>query len=327
MARITIIALGGTISMKQGAGGGIVPALDADALVAGVPGLADVAEIETRSPLQLPSASLDFGHVDLVAREIRAAAQRGANGVVVVQGTDTIEETAFLLDHMDFGAIAVVVTGAMRGAAAAGADGPANLLASAQVAASPLARELGVLVVLEDTVHAARLVRKGNTGLVSSFTSQPFGPVGFVVEGVFTPRMRPVREPLPAFGLHLPAPEVAVAGTGLGDDGRLLEALPRLGYRGAVLVAMGAGHMPAAAVERVAALIEAMPVVLASRVADGPVLARTYGFAGSERDLLARGAIRSGWLGPTRSRLLLILALMAGEDREGIARIFARYAP
>lgn len=326
-AKITIIALGGTISMKPGPTGGIVPALDADDLVAGVPGLAEVAEIETRSPMQLPSPSLTFEHLGRVAEEIRLAATRGADGVVIVQGTDTIEETAFLLDHVDTGGIAVVVTGAMRGAAAAGADGPANLLASVQVAASPRARDLGVLVVLEDTVHAARFVRKGNTGLVSSFVSAPFGPVGFVVEGRFSQRMRPVREALPELRLQSPAPAVAMIGTGLDDDGKVLTALAQLGYRGAVLIGMGAGHMPEATLQRISALVEAMPVVLASRVMDGPILAETYGFPGSERDLITRGVLRAGWLGPARARLLLMLALIAGEDRQGIARIFSAYAP
>lgn len=322
--KISIITLGGTISMKPGPGGGIVPALSADELVETVPGLAEVGEIETRSPLQLPSPSLTLEHLDLVANEIRSAAARGSDGVVIVQGTDTIEETAFLLDHLELGEIAVVVTGAMRGATAAGADGPANLLASAQVAAASAARDLGVLVVMEDTVHAARFVRKGNTGLVSSFTSSPFGPVGFVIEGEFSPRMRPVRHGTRYFQLRFPAPRVSLVPSGLGDDGLLLESLPGV-LDGAVIVGMGAGHMPEAALQRIDMLVEAMPVVLASRVSDGPVFRNTYGFPGSERDLIARGLIPSGWLGATRSRLLLILALMTGEGREGVARTFSEH--
>jgi L-asparaginase len=98
----------------------------------------------------------------------------------------------------------------------------------------------------------------------------------------------------------------------LGDDGRLLRALPTLGYRGAVIEGMGAGHLPAQLAAQVSELAAAMPVVLASRVAAGPVFQRTYGFPGSEMDLIARGAIAGGYLAGGKACLLLRLLLAAG---------------
>lgn len=323
--RVLVLALGGTIAMTGGAAGGIAPSLTASDLLAAVPGLEAVARVEARSPLRLPGASLTLGMLGQVARMLRAAAADGVQGAVVVQGTDTIEETAFVLDCLIGRALPVVVTGAMRGPEAPGADGPANLLAAVTVAAAPAARGLGTLVVLADTVHAAALVRKGHSLLPSAFTSAPFGPLGHVVEGTLRLGLVPARAEAPGLPLPQdPAPPVALLQVGLGEDGRTLPGLPALGYRGAVLAAMGAGHVPEPMVAPLEALARHMPVVLCSRVAEGPVLAQTYGFAGSERDLRRRGLIGGGALGPLKARLLLQLALAAGE---GPAAIAARVAP
>jgi L-asparaginase len=193
--RLLFLSLGGTITMVQGTEAGITPKLGAAELVASVPALAGVAEIEMESPFRLASPSLDPANLVEVARRIETAFAAGCDGAVVIQGTDTIEESAFLLDLLVGGDKPVVVTGAMRGADAPGAEGPANLLASAQVAASADARGLGTLVVLNDTIHAARWVQKAHTALPSAFASPMAGPIGVVAEGrarIFT---RPARKP------------------------------------------------------------------------------------------------------------------------------------
>ncbi|RYF63531.1 MAG: asparaginase, partial [Comamonadaceae bacterium] len=161
--RVLVLTLGGTISMTPAAGGGLRPELSADALLQAVPGLAEVAEVAAESHLAKPGASLSFDDLAGTAARIRAAFGQGVEGVVVVQGTDTIEDTAFVLDLLAAGPGPVVVTGAMRPPGAAGADGPANLLAAVRVAASPEARGCGVLVVLNDELHAARLAQKTHT--------------------------------------------------------------------------------------------------------------------------------------------------------------------
>lgn len=320
--RILVVALGGTISMTPSAGGGITPKLTGADLVAAVPDLEKVAVVDPRSPFQLPGASLSVAQLAEVAALIDAEIAKGAAGAVVVQGTDTIEETAFLMDCLVQSDRPVVVTGAMRGPQSPGAEGPANLLAAVTVAAQA-EPGLGAVVVLNDEVHAARFVQKGHTGLPSAFTSRPFGPVGHVIEGRFIPAMRP--RPLAKRRLAPGAevPPVALIHIGLGEDGRLLEALPGLGYRGAVLVAMGAGHVPMPMVEPVTRLAAMMPVVLTSRIGAGPVFRETYGFAGSEIDLLARGVIHGAELGPLRARLLLQLLLADQLQGAGLAEAIA----
>jgi L-asparaginase len=175
--RLLVLSLGGTITMVPSDSGGIAPKLGAAELVASVPSLADVAEIEAHSPFRLPSPSLTSDNLVEVARTIEDGFASGFDGAVVIQGTDTIEESAFILDLLVGSEKPVVVTGAMRGADAPGADGPANLLAAARVAAAPEARGLGTLAVLNYDIHAARFVQKSHTTLPSAFSSPLVGPI------------------------------------------------------------------------------------------------------------------------------------------------------
>jgi len=324
LPRLIMLSLGGTITMVPQEGGGIAPKLGAAELVASVPELAAVAEIEADSPARLPSPSLAPEHLVAVARRIEQAFAAGVDGAVVIQGTDTIEESAFLLDVLVAGEKPVVITGAMRGADAPGADGPANLLAAARVAASGEARGLGTLAVLNYDIHAARFVQKSHTTLPSAFASPMAGAIGAVAEGRPMIFARVVR--LPCLGTAAGAPPpVALLRWAMGDDGRLLAALPGLGYAGAVIEGMGAGHVPADAAEAVGALAARMPVVLASRSVAGPVFTSTYGYPGGEIDLIQRGAIPAGILTGLKARLLLGLALRAGGGREAAEAAFAAY--
>lgn len=324
-ARVAVIAMGGTIAMTPAAGGGVVPSLTADELLATVPGLGSVeVEINARTLRALPSASVTFTDLAELVEAIRSELDTGATGVVVTHGTDTIEETAFFLDLTVPGSAPVVVTGAMRHPSLAGPDGPANLLAGIRVAASPSARGLGCLVVFADEVHAARLVRKTHTTSTGAFVSPGFGPLGLVVEG--TPRLLTT----PGARCHLPigpeltAVRVGVVPMALGDDGEILRRVYG-GLDGLVLAGVGAGHVPASVVPVVAEVAARIPVVLASRAGAGAMLTRTYSYPGSEVDLIGRGLIPSGFLDPYKSRVLLHLLLAAGTSHEEIVATFGLF--
>jgi L-asparaginase len=279
--------------------------------------------------MSLPGASLNLQQLREVAALLRTRLDGAANspvGAVVVQGTDTIEDTAFVLDLLATqGGAPVVVTGAMRGPQASGADGPANLLAAVTVAADARLHGMGAMVVLNDEVHAARWAQKTHTALTSAFASPGTGAIGAVVEGRLQLFARPEgRVGLPSATIvsNAAVPAIAQVSLGLGEDGRLLPVLAELGYAGAVIEGMGAGHVPASCAEGAGALATQMPVVLCTRVRAGRVFSATYGFPGSETDLLARGLIAGGNLSPSKARLLLALLLSAGTDRSAIAQVF-----
>ncbi|RUM96595.1 asparaginase [Pseudaminobacter arsenicus] len=323
--KVHIIVLGGTITMAPQSTAGIAPSISGAELVAAVPALAEVAAISVATPFLVPGASLSFAQMRQVDELVDQALDGGAHGVVVVQGTDTIDETGFLLDLTYRRKSPVVVTGAMRGANAAGADGNANLLAAVTVAASPAARDLGVLVVLNDEIHAARFVAKQHKALPSSFASPGFGPLGHVIEGRARIALRLARIDT---GLGRPAPQarpVALVSVGLGDDDRMIRAVSELGYKGLVIEAMGAGHLPGGLVAASEQVARAMPVILASRVPGGPIFASTYGFPGSEIDLIGRGLIGAGLLSAHKARLLLSLLVGAGRDTGEVASAFASF--
>src|SRR3954471_12013678 len=208
----------------------------------------------------------------------------------------------------------MVLTGAMRNPTLAGADGPANLLAAVAVAADEQFRELGALVVLADEVHAARSVQKAHTTRPHAFASPNGGPVGVVVE------CRPAllnRPASPRVTLRPTAPltaRVPVLTVGIDEDPAVVAALARVAD-GLVVAALGGGHVPVPRAEPLGALARERPVVLASRVGAGPVLTTTYRAPGSETDLLGRGLLWSGFLGPARARVLLVTALACGADQ------------
>ncbi|MDR6714803.1 L-asparaginase [Pseudomonas hunanensis] len=305
-------SLGGTVSMQAGAPGqGITPQVDCAALLASVPQLADLARVRAKTLCLVPSASLGFAQLIDVLEWARQEIEQGAQGVVLTQGTDTLEETAYFFDLLWPFEQPLVVTGAMRSASQPGGDGPANLLAAAQVALAGNSRGRGVLVVMNDEIHAAARVRKTASLTVAAFTSPGHGREGLVVEGVplYRQPARPRRVlPIPRRSEHC----VALLEATLDADTRLLEAIPALGYAGVVIAGFGAGHVSATWAHALQTIAQRMPVLVATRTGNGPTAMSTYGFVGAEIDLRQKGLHMAGALCPRKCRILLWLLLANG---------------
>lgn len=330
--RIHILALGGTIATRPDATGAMQMGLGADDLVAAVPRLAELADIAAETVSRVGSHSLSFDQIHALAAKIRSLK---VDGVVVTQGTDTLEETGFLLDLLLDLDIPVIVTAAMRNPALTSPDGPGNLLAAVRVACDPWmrrhAKALGVLAVMLDEVYAAADVLKAHPTKLNAFVSPQTGPLAALVEDRVVPMSLPVRDAIVAARprlatLSAQAQPVALFWMSLDESGRVVEALAdapdHFGYRGVVLGAMGGGHLPERMTDTAKRLAGMLPTVVSPRAGGGPMLRHTYGGASSEIALREAGLIWGGRLHPLKARVLLETCLRAGLDRAAIGEIF-----
>lgn len=290
--------------------GGVVPTLTAESLVASIPELGLVARISTTTLSKLPGASLSPHDVLAAVDWALAEVDDGAAGVVIAQGTDTLEETAYLADLHWNRPEPLVFTGAMRPPGQPSADGPANLVAACRVAVADAGRQAGVLVVLNDEIHRARAVRKDHSTALGAFSSPVVGPIGTLIEG----RVTVHRQPIVDAKLARPTwdPYVPVLETYFGDDGATLRAARDAGAHGVTIAAFGVGHVSASMAAEIERTAHDIPVVVSSRTRAGGTLRHTYGFEGSEMDLTKRGAILSGALDHRKSRILLWALLASG---------------
>lgn len=314
---VVVIALGGTISCapSDDLSKGLVPATNP------TEGLKlDGITVRSVTWSMTDSAEITFEEIVQLAREVRAQVRDGAAGVVVTQGTDTLEETAYALSLLRPTKLPVVFTGAMRAPTMPGSDADANLLAAITTAVHPELPRMtaGAVVVMNDQIHSAKWVRKAHTQRVDAFSSASRGDLGHVSEGQVTFVRRDPAPVVPALldsdtGRRVKVAQHTVA---LDQDPELVASIRSLGYEGLVVEGMGGGHVSGRMAESLEKLAEAMPVVFASRTRDGAVLTRTYGSPGAELDLIRRKCVPSGVLSGLKARVLLTMLLRSGYGRE-----------
>lgn len=330
---IGILFTGGTISMKlDPATGAAVPALGPSEILAQVPEIRSVADLEAEDFSRLPGPHVTPDGMWRLARRAAAwLARPEIDGVVITHGTDTIEETAYLLDLLLISDKPVVLVGAMRTVSDASWDGPANLLAAARVAANPAARGHGVLVVMDEQILPAREVRKVHTESSGSFATPEFGPVGVVDAGAVifrrSPLLRPAwRDAGAEPGMRVMRLETKVdlvqAYTGMSD--RLIRAVVGDGARGIAVVAFGRGNVPPVIVPALeAAITSGVLVTISSRCIAGRVGPR-YGYDGGGMHLKKIGAILAGDLSGAKARLLQMAVLGFARDVQQARAIVER---
>ncbi len=313
MPRVAVVFTGGTIAMRSARGStSNVPAIRGEELLAGVPGLEDIAEVEPIDWGLVPASHLVMDQVLDIGRLLaRTLARRDVDGAVVVQGTDVIEETAFAWDLLPLGRKPVVVVGAMRSASEEGYDGPENLRNAVLAAATPGLAAEGVVVAMAGELHAADDVRKTHTHAYATFQSPNAGRLGTVARGAVTlVRRRAVHHTLRAIPDHAasPVPLVTVA---LDDSGSIDAAVQRE-PAGLVVAATGAGNTPPAYLEASERLIgRGVPVALTTRCHSGRTLPG-YAFPGGSNTWWEAGAVFTGTLDGPKARILLALGVASG---------------
>jgi L-asparaginase len=311
-----MVFTGGTIAMRDADGGGNRPSLGPDALLALVPGLDTVADIEPIEWGMVPASHLTFTQVLDIGRLLGdALARPDVDGAVVVQGTDVIEETSFAWDLLPLPAKPVVVVGAMRSASQEGYDGPANLRQAVIAASDPALADQGVVVAMAGQLHAADDVRKLHTHAYTAFGSPNSGPLGSVTDAGATVlrRRTPSKLPLVPDAAALPVPILGVA----------LDTVPAVeaDVAGLVVAAAGGGNTPPAYLEIARSLLaRSVPVMLTTRCPSGRAMPG-YGFPGGSSQWWEAGAVFSGTLDPLKARVLVALGVGAGMDAAGLAAI------
>lgn len=321
---IAVGALGGTICMSSGGSGeGVKPSFSAKDLVCAVPLLETLVNLNAQTLFAVASGSLSIENLFEAYKWADEQVKKGAKGVVITQGTDTLEESAFLLNLLWNNPEPLVITGAMRNPDSVGADGGANILASVLVANDDKSRNRGVLAVLNDTIHSAKWVHKSNTFSVNTFISQNAGIQGMVIEKEVVFLSAP--EKRETFNLPSKVAKVNVVNSYLGDNGDLLETSAKMGYEGVVISSFGAGHISALMMDSVAKLAKNLPIIIGSRTDSGVTAQKTYGYYGSELTLQEHGAIMARWLSPIKARLLLLVLLSNNFSLEEIREVFKRF--
>jgi len=322
LPKIVLFTTGGTIAMQvESATSRGVPKLGAAGLLQSVPQIATIAEVEGRDILSKPSSSLTFLDLKLLVNAINSV--KDADGIVITHGTDTLEETAFALQLMIKTEIPVVLTGAMRRADLPGADGPANLIDSCRVAISQKAKDKGVLVVLNSEIHAAAFVRKAHSFLCDAFRS--IGPLGWIAEDRVRFFLAPAVN-LPRLSAGDKESTVLLIEAGLCFNGADLLPVQADAVDGVVINTSGVGHISAAVVEDLQNLAAKKPVIFTSRTGQGETFRNTYGYAGSEFDLIQRGLIPAGYLNGRQARMALMLLLSDGSSTDEIRQFFELFS-
>jgi L-asparaginase len=311
---IVVVSTGGTIASRPDkATGKLVPALSAEDLLETLD-WPDAPPLEVDELAQVPSWEIFDELAFALAARVEQQLERAAvDGVVVTHGTDTMEETVYLVDRSVESEKPVVVTGAQRTSDAADADGPRNLRDAIAVAAAAESRGRGAMILFAGEIHAAREVRKVHTSALDAFASPGYGPIGHVDGGCVVFRRRPERRPALRPATRSAAPRVDLIRLHAGSDERFVRFAAETGARAVVLEATGRGNGNVRVVDAVREATEAgVLVVVCSRCAAGRV-EPLYGRGGG-RDLEEAGALFAGDLAGPKARVLLQVAFAAGVD-------------
>ncbi|HHB2921278.1 TPA: asparaginase [Staphylococcus aureus] len=320
MKHLLIIHTGGTISMSQDQSNKVVTN-DINPISMHQDVINQYAQIDELNPFNVPSPHMTIQHVKQLKDIIlEAVTNKYYDGFVITHGTDTLEETAFLLDLILGIEQPVVITGAMRSSNEIGSDGLYNYISAIRVASDEKARHKGVMVVFNDEIHTARNVTKTHTSNTNTFQSPNHGPLGVLTKDRVQFHHMPYRQQaLENVNDKLNVPLVKAY---MGMPGDIFSFYSREGIDGMVIEALGQGNIPPSALEGIQQLVSLnIPIVLVSRSFNG-IVSPTYAYDGGGYQLAQQGFIFSNGLNGPKARLKLLVALSNNLDKAEIKSYF-----
>ncbi|MFN1692896.1 asparaginase [Staphylococcus aureus] len=320
MKQLLVIHTGGTISMSQDQSNKVVTN-DINPISMHQDVINQYAQIDELNPFNVPSPHMTIQHVKQLKDIIlEAVTNKYYDGFVITHGTDTLEETAFLLDLILGIEQPVVITGAMRSSNEIGSDGLYNYISAIRVASDEKARHKGVMVVFNDEIHTARNVTKTHTSNTNTFQSPNHGPLGVLTKDRVQFHHMPYRQQaLENVNDKLNVPLVKAY---MGMPGDIFSFYSREGIDGMVIEALGQGNIPPSALEGIQQLVSLnIPIVLVSRSFNG-IVSPTYAYDGGGYQLAQQGFIFSNGLNGPKARLKLLVALSNNLDKAEIKSYF-----
>lgn len=320
MKHLLVIHTGGTISMSQDQSNKVVTN-DINPISMHQDVINQYAQIDELNPFNVPSPHMTIQHVKQLKDIIlEAVTNKYYDGFVITHSTDTLEETAFLLDLILGIEQPVVITGAMRSSNEIGSDGLYNYISAIRVASDEKARHKGVMVVFNDEIHTARNVTKTHTSNTNTFQSPNHGPLGVLTKDRVQFHHMPYRQQaLENVNEKLNVPLVK-AYMGMPDD--IFSFYSCEGIDGMVIEALGQGNIPPSALEGIQQLVSLnIPIVLVSRSFNG-IVSPTYAYDGGGYQLAQQGFIFSNGLNGPKARLKLLVALSNNLDKAEIKSYF-----
>ena len=305
--KILVLHTGGTISMQADDSGAVVTSQDNPMNHVSNP--LEGVEVHTLDFFNLPSPHIKPKHMLALYQKIKEEADH-YDGFVITHGTDTLEETAYFLDTMEVPHKPIVLTGAMRSSNELGSDGVYNYLSALRVASDDKAADKGVLVVMNDEIHAAKYVTKTHTTNVSTFQTPTHGPLGLIMKHEIL--YFKTAEPRVRFDLDKIQGLVPIIPVYAGMTEELLDLLPVDQLDGLIIQAFGAGNVPKEISQKLNALIqEGLPIALVSRCFNG-IAEPVYAYEGGGVCLQNAGVFFVKELNAQKARLKLLIAINAG---------------
>ncbi len=305
--KILVLHTGGTISMQADDSGAVVTSQENPMNHVSNP--LEGVEVHALDFFNLPSPHIKPKHMMALYQKIKEEADH-YDGFVITHGTDTLEETAYFLDTMEVPHKPIVLTGAMRSSNELGSDGVYNYLSALRVASDDKAADKGVLVVMNDEIHAAKYVTKTHTTNVSTFQTPTHGPLGLIMK--YEILYFKTAEPRVRFDLDRIQGLVPIIPVYAGMTEELLDLLPIDQLDGLIIQAFGAGNVPKETSQKLNALIqEGLPIALVSRCFNG-IAEPVYAYEGGGVCLQKAGVFFVKELNAQKARLKLLIAINAG---------------